>query len=160
MMVILLCILLTFPPGQHALYLSTCEIKIEEDKSWYGSIRIFHDDLEDALQNATGSRPNLTEELISLEHQDIELYLNEHLFIEKEHGRLLFQIVQLKRIEDVVEIGLRGNQSWESPRLIVHNDLLIELFESQKNIMTVRKSGQLTTLYFNKHTTVKTLNLD
>ncbi|MBK8504555.1 MAG: hypothetical protein IPL46_21500 [Saprospiraceae bacterium] len=157
-MILLLCILLTIPLGHHALYLSTCEILIEEDWTWQGSIRIFHDDLEDALQNATGSRPNLTLDLIHLEQTDIELYLNEHLFFKTESGRLPYEIVQIVRTEDVVEIRLKGIQSWKSTHIIVHNDLLIELFESQKNIMTIRKSDQLSTHYFNKRTTVKELN--
>jgi hypothetical protein len=148
------------PYGQHALYLSTCEIIVEADGAWYGSIRIFHDDLEDALQNATSRRPNLNQEMIHQQQQDIEIYLNEHLFFEGEHSRLPYRIVQIERTEDVIEIGLKGIQSFKSNSIIIHNDLLTELFESQKNIMTVRKSGQLATLYFNKHNTVKKLDED
>jgi hypothetical protein len=157
-MLLFLCFLLSISFGHHALYLSSCEILIEESGSWYGSVRIFHDDLEDALQNATGSRPNLTQDQIHLLQQDIELYLNEHLFFKKESGRLPYKVEQIVRLEDLIEIGVVGIQVWDSTHLIVHNDLLIELFESQKNIMTIRRPGQFSTLYFNKQATEKKLD--
>lgn len=133
----------------HAFYLSTCEINIKSDRTWEGIIRIFHDDLEDALHHRFGIRPNLDEEHLKTHIEDIQTYLNEHLFFTHNQENAEYRIIKAVRHNDILEIRISGKSWFEKP-LTIRNNLLMELFDSQKNVMTIKAAEEMTTLYFNK----------
>ncbi len=72
---LLIMTLYVFLP-QHAIYVSTCEIKIENDLEWHGVINVFYDDLEDGILNQTGRRPNLSISTFANYKTEIENYLS------------------------------------------------------------------------------------
>lgn len=133
----------------HTFYLSTCEITIQSDRSWEGIVRVFHDDLEDALQHRFGMRPNLDEEGLKNQIENIQTYLNEHLLFTHKGGKAEYRIIKATRQNDILEILIRG-KSWSEKPLTIRNNLLMELFDSQKNIMTIKATQNMMTLYFNK----------
>lgn len=136
----------------HAFYLSTCEINIKSDRSWEGIIRIFHDDLEDALHHRFGIRPNLDEEDLKTHIENIQTYLNEHLFFTHKQEKAEYRIIKVVRHNDILQILVSG-KSWIERPLTIRNNLLMELFNSQKNVMTIKSAQEMTTLYFNKNST-------
>jgi hypothetical protein len=135
---------------RHPIYLTTAEIKISADRSWTGSMRIFYDDLEDAIQNTTGNRPTLDSLNLDQYHTDILEYLRVHFLISSPVETLSFSILTLSRQEDVIMIKLKGEKIWPRSKQSIKNDILTELFGSQKNVMTIRYLDELDTLYFTK----------
>ena len=156
-LILLISILLTSAP--HALYLSTCEIQIADDYTWNGQLRIFHDDLEDAIFNLSGHRPNLSEDDIENHVGSISDYILNHLFIENRSGKGSIVLSQVIRNQDIVEISLQGQLPELTKQLSVKNDLLMEIFEAQKNVMVIHKSEVVKTLYFKKNHTVDQFEL-
>jgi hypothetical protein len=140
------------------MYLSTCQIGIGQDRSWTASWRIFHDDLEDALQHQTGQRPTLNESTLIQHQGHILEYLSQHFLVESTEGkRLEFGIMQLSMEGDVITVMCEGYKPWSKSKHFITNDLLTEIFGSQKNVMTIHSQGEIETLYFtkgqNQHTT-------
>jgi hypothetical protein len=134
------------------MYLSTCRIEIRTDRSWTASLRIFHDDLEDALQNQTGRRPTLNQSTLMAHQEPILTYLREHFIVAAASGiNLDFAIVHLNLEGDVVTVVCDGNNLWSKSTHFITNDLLTEIFGSQKNVMTINCQEKIETLYFTKH---------
>lgn len=158
MALLFLHLILAFSLDYHALYLSTCEIVIEENHQWHGQLRIFHDDLEDALSNLTGKRPNLDRQLDPYQ-VSIQKYLNDHLLIENTHEKVLYIVSELSRNQDIIEILIKGMNPWIDDITTVRNDLLMELFESQKNVMIIKKSDKIHTFYLKKSHTTEQVDL-
>lgn len=148
----LLMIHLLFPSLFHPLYLSTCQIEIKADRSWTASLRIFHDDLEDALQNKNGQRPTLDQSTLTAHQMHILAYLKQHFMVAAARGSSLdFGIVHLSMVEDIITVVCHGNKPWTKSKHFITHDLLTEIFGSQKNVMTINYQGQIETLYFTKH---------
>lgn len=134
----------------HALYLSTCEVVVHDDQTWEAQLRIFFDDLEDAITNHSGYRPNLVNDQIAQHQPAISAYLNEHLFFVQGNSKITFQVTKAIRNQDVVEINLQSRQIWPDKSILVKNNLLMEIFEAQKNVMVIKKGDEIRTLYFKK----------
>ena len=156
---LILLISILLPSAPHALYLSTCEIQIADDYTWNGQLRIFHDDLEDAIFNLSGHRPNLSEDDIENHVGSISDYILNHLFIGNTSGKGSIVLSQVIRNQDIVEISLQGQLPELTKQLSVKNDLLMEIFEAQKNVMVIHKSEVVKTLYFKKNHTVDQFEL-
>ncbi|NND35215.1 MAG: hypothetical protein HKN76_21690 [Saprospiraceae bacterium] len=147
---VFLLFLLVLSPSFHPLYLSTVEIEIRADRSWSGKMRIFYDDFEDALQNAFGARPNLDQKHINLYREQISNYLNSHLIIWSQSKGLTFSVASLLRTADVITLNIDGHDPWPDQSMIT-NDLLMELFGSQKNVMTFKLRADIRTVAFTKN---------
>lgn len=135
----------------HALYLSTCEVAVHADHTWEAQLRIFFDDLEDALTNRTGERPTLSQERLPNYQHAIQTYLNEHLFFRQGTESLEFKLITCNRKEDVVELIIEGTNPWRGDGILITNDLLMEIFTAQKNVMVIKKAEDIRTLYFKKN---------
>ena len=138
------------------MYLSTCEITIHPDNTWEGQVRIFHDDLEDAITNLTGQRPKLTTESLPSCYGKIQDYLRKHLIISDRNGKINIDLERAAVLQDVVEIIISGSRINEDESYI-ENNILLEIFETQKNIMVIKKSGEIKTLYFKKNQTKESI---
>ena len=122
-------------------------------------MRLFYDDLEDALHNKLGARPNLDEQTLSLYKAQLSDYLVEHLIIEGETRGIRFLVDQLARNQDIVIVHLSGIDPWPETSLSITNDVLIEIYGTQKNVMTIRLQDDIDTLAFSKKNRRLKLNL-
>jgi hypothetical protein len=136
----------------HALYLSTCQVTIHADRAWEGHLRLFYDDLEDALQHRFGVRPDLSEGQLDYHRGKMETYLKEHLVFQIGQSHTNYLIKRTERHNDVVEIIIQGS-GWPVKSMTIHNSLLMELFETQKNVMIIKSAADTGTLYFHKGST-------
>ncbi|MDH3650332.1 MAG: hypothetical protein OEQ53_11650, partial [Saprospiraceae bacterium] len=59
----------------------------------------------------------------------------------------------------VITLGLRGIDRWNPTALIVEVTLLLELFETQKNIVTIKCNGQNDFFYLKKGVTQQSISL-
>jgi len=137
-------------PGNHALYLATCQIQIEEDQSWHATIRIFRDDLEDALVEKSGVRLDLTGVHLSEHKEYLDEYMQTHFSLSSKGMPVSYQIQHYEQVNDVVEIILRGDDIWPQDTYSITCNILMELFDSQKNAMTITHREMRKTLLFTK----------
>ncbi len=136
---------------EHPFYLTTCQIEIAPDGSWSGELRIFYDDLEDALHNHQGWRPNLQ---LGPEHhhESIERYL-QHKLIFVAGRRLEFVLHQSAIDVEVVVLQIRGKQDWPQTCTHLEISLLTEIFESHKTIVVLRTGSQSKLYQFSRKDT-------
>lgn len=140
----------------HPIYLSTFEIKVSDDQHWKMSIRIFYDDLEDAIQNETGIRPNLKIGDLENHYASIEELLTGHMAIFRGDNKLEYTCEQATKINDVILITVVGLSDWPDGEIQIRCDLLLNIFHSQKNIVTVQKDTDLSTYYLHRARTTMT----
>lgn len=143
------CLSATF----HPIYLSLCTIEITDAQQWSATFNLFFDDLEDALQNQEGNRPNLITENLEQNKEPLQKYLSKHFQI-KSDEQMTYLISHMERKNDLVSIYIKGNGPWISRPVQITNTLLLELFESQKNIVKIKTSADAQLLYFKKNETV------
>jgi len=147
----LLLVLLFLAPREHQIYISLSTFEILEDSSWRIRVQLFHDDLEDALQNKHGKRPTLSEEKVLDHAKNIERYLVSHLILESvDRKRLAYQLNHVYRENDLVVVELVGDGQWPHNKIQITNDLLLEIFASQKNIVKVKNNSRDQLFYFKK----------
>jgi len=142
----------------HPIYISTSNVLLQAEGQWTATIKVFYDDLEDALQNQGGKRPNLVADSLAHYNTDIQIYLLAHLqFIQG--ASLEYRVVSASRTGDVVTILIDGIDGWQQQKnMTIINTLLLDLFESQKNIMTIRRDGDSDYFYMRKGLTSKSLD--
>ena len=142
----------------HPIYISTSDVIFDAQGSWSGTIKVFYDDLEDALQNQGGKRPNLTSENLEQYYPQMYIYLSANLRFMQ--GQILsYRLVSASRLGDIITISFHGNTKWEPNPLTISNTLLLDLFESQKNIMTIRRNSDSNFFYLRKGLTSKSIDL-
>ena len=141
----------------HAIYISTCEIRLLDDGQWSAELKIFFDDLEDALHNMSGIRPSLVPDQLENRHKMIENYLQSTMtFRSHLNHPILFKLMSLERQGDVIICTLKGT-GWDSKSVRIEHTLLIEIFGTQKNILTLKTAEGMKALYFRKGNTAQEL---
>jgi hypothetical protein len=143
----------------HPVYISTAEIVFQQDGTWSGEIKIFFDDLEDAIQNMHGKRPNLIQQNLIKHRSEITSYLTANLKFVQADKRLVYNASECHRLEDIVVITIEGAVPWQEADLSIENTILVELFETQKNIMTIQCSTEKAFFYLNKRNSRKLFTL-
>ncbi len=123
----------------HPIYITTYHIEINPTGEWHASIRLFFDDLEDAIHNQEGKRPTLTTEHLMEYHEPISTYLQTHFQVidTASSGQFQYEIIEMERTGDVITIRLEGDTTWDTDVRIYCN-VLLELFASQKNIIEIK----------------------
>ncbi len=136
-----LLLLWSFIPLHHAVYVSVTEIRYTGQGGYELSCRLFNNDLEDAIFNQSGKRVSLRTDAEVEEHaQLISLYVNAHLKIGFPNG-------------PPGELHWRGGTAesgsvWASfacgagEIVTIENSLLVELFPTQQNVVTLERNGE------------------
>jgi len=133
---------------EHAIYVSVTEVTKIGDQTWTISCRMFNNDLEDAIRNHTGKSVSLRSHTeVENASELISGYIVEKLKFLDEVGR----VMTLKW-----ESGSAENDSvWCNFTLSdgnvaeIENILLLELFASQENVVTVIREEERQYLRFN-----------
>lgn len=137
--------LLGLRPGVHPIHVSVCELRLnEKTRAVEVSLKLYIDDLEATLQ-ADGF-PDLqigTEKESDLADKAIANYIARHLRIEAD-GRGLQPVYHGKEItEDYLAVWCYvefPNLAGDARACRIVNDMLMELYDDQKNIMDIRMS--------------------
>ena len=146
-------------PVFHPVYISTSEILFAHDGTWSAEVKIFYDDLEDAIQNVRGVRPNLHPEHITDAQDDIFQYLQTKLNLKLSDQEVPYHLISCLRLEEIIIINIEGDGIWIPGNLWIENKILFELFEKQKNIMTIQHLTDKVFFYLSKKSTSKQLTL-
>ena len=123
----------------HAVYISVTTLEVDVDGKVKGSLKIFSDDLEDALHRFSGERPAIVgrQDLSPIASQ-FEQYLRKHLTIRARGGGSLLTLENLENVGDSTwayfKTGLESPSDW----LNIESSILIDIFPDQVNIVEVK----------------------
>lgn len=128
----------------HAFYVSITEIELEAE---WGELKIkvkvFTNDLEDALEKAGYGKLFLdTEKEVQHAHVQIFQYLNSNISFKINQTPLALRFQQKMYRDDACWIYLRAGQVCQAKSLSVSNQILLELFDTQTNIIRLKADGE------------------
>ena len=141
---------LMLPKLDHAIYVSLTAVEIHEHLEWSAQLQLFYDDLEDAIQNQEGKRPTLSQTQLPVYFGSIARYISDHFFMQYDGHQMTYHLNKVYRENELVVIELVGDEKWPTHEVEITNDLLLEIFESQKNIVKVKALDKVRMLYFKK----------
>ena len=137
----------------HPIYISSTNVVINDDKLEI-KVKLFRDDLEDGLRDFHGfsisiDSPNKIEKKKNL----IDQYINDKLTLIINNKKINFFIKDYSLINDVLEVYFIQNFTKKSNDIRITNQLLIEVYSEQSNIMFLDIFGKK---YYDNFTASKT----
>ena len=140
----LFTIVIMKPQGlNHAIYIGLIDIEIETQEINM-SVKVFSDDLEDAIQLDNGERVKIVgqtdfSDLLTI----IETYIIRKSKVYLDDVAQKFHIASCENQGDTTWIFLSGeiNSSYETVR--VDNQLFFEIFDTQTNVVKIAIDGKL-----------------
>lgn len=136
----------------HKYYVSLCEIEyLKEKQSIQITLGVFIEDLEFTLNKNSGKQLNLGSK-IEVENIDdyYKKYLNEHLLISINGKNQPYKFIGKEYDGDIVRFYLEINNIKELKSIEVTNNILINEFDNQKNIVKIKVKDFNKTFYLNK----------
>ena len=137
----------------HPIYISSTNVVINDDKLEI-KVKLFRDDLEDGLRDFHGfsisiDSPNKIEKKKNL----IDQYINDKLTLIINNKKINFFIKDYSLINDVLEVYFVQNFTKKTKDIRITNQLLIEVYSEQSNIMFLDIFGKK---YYDNFTASKT----
>tara|TARA_Y100000768_G_scaffold339836_1_gene283349 strand:- start:3408 stop:3878 length:471 start_codon:yes stop_codon:yes gene_type:complete len=137
----------------HPIYISSTNVVINDDKLEI-KVKLFRDDLEDGLRDFHGfsisiDSPNKIEKKKNL----IDQYINDKLTLIINNEKINFFIKDYSLINDVLEVYFVQNFTKKTKDIRITNQLLIEVYSEQSNIMFLDIFGKK---YYDNFTASKT----
>ena len=146
--------------ADHDFHVSKCLVEYNEaEKALQMSLHLFIDDLEDALQRKSAEKLSLC---TPKEHPDAEKYLfqylQKHFRLEVNGKEMSYSFIGKEVSEDLSAVWcymeITGVSNLQA--LQVHNSLLMDLFDDQKNLVSITGSNKRQgLLLFQKGDTLK-----
>lgn len=129
---------------KHPFYLSVTNLKYNvKDKALQGSVKLFTNDLEDALKRTEHRTVDLIHPEDTLKTQQLlEGYLKKRLSLSLNNEQKNFQVLGFEREQEAIWIYIefKGCNLPETIRL--ENSLLYDFIENQSNIMHFEVKGE------------------
>ena len=126
----------------HAIYISICEIAYE-DQQLNISIKVFTDDLEDAIRNQTGEIIAVEGKLQNPEtHRHIANYLTKQVSVLLDGSTRQLHYVDSHKENDATWVNFTIEKLPSFSQLKVVNQTFTELFDTQMNVVTFTNGGE------------------
>ncbi|MFZ3274333.1 MAG: DUF6702 family protein [Lutibacter sp.] len=150
--IIILLVLPLFAFAMHKYYVSLCEIEyVKEKQSIQITLGVFIEDLEFTLNKNSGKQLNLGSKTeVGYIDDYYKKYLNEHLQISVNGKNQLYKYIGKEYDGDIVRFYLEINSIKELKSIEVTNNILINEFDNQKNIVKIKVKDFNKTFYLNK----------
>ena len=150
--IVILLVLPLFAFTMHKYYVSLCEIEfIKEKQSIQITLGVFIEDLEFTLNKNSGKQLNLGSKIEVGNIDDYyKKYLNEHLQISVNGKNQPYKFIGKEYDGDIVRFYLEINSIKELKSIEVTNNILIQEFDNQKNIVKIKVKDFNKTFYLNK----------
>jgi hypothetical protein len=137
----------------HPIYISSTNIVINDDKLEI-KVKLFRDDLEDGLRDFHGfsisiDSSNKIEKNIDL----INKYINDKLILIIDDDKIVLSANDFSLTNDILEVYFIQNFTKKTKDIRITNQLLIEVYSEQSNIMFLDIFGKK---YYNNFTASKT----
>lgn len=151
-------LLLSFA-ATHPYYVSIIEVEHHPDtKTFQVAVKLFIDDIEDALVNNGTEKPNFgTDNELPNSEQWLFDYLNEHLKIQTDGKTLEFDFLGKELDNEAMWCYLESEKISKVDTLNITATLLIDEFATQSNIVHLKIWDTKTSMIFRKSRTEKEL---
>jgi hypothetical protein len=149
-------------PARHDFHMSKGQVEyVAAEKSLQITLHLFIDDVEDALalQGVKGLQLGTEKEAAQADER-LAAYLRQHFSLTLNGSKLNLQFLGKETTDDMAAIWcyLLVEQVALPQDLRIQNSLLTDLFDDQKNILTVvGPAGKKSTLLFEKHRPVQSV---
>ena len=150
--IVILLVLPLFAFTMHKYYVSLCEIEyLKEKQSIQITLGVFIEDLEVLLNKNSGKQLNLASKTEIANVDDYyKKYLNEHLQISANDKNQLYKYIGKEYDGDIVRFYLEITDIKELKSIEITNNILINEFPDQKNIVKIKVKDFNKTFYLNK----------
>lgn len=145
-------VLSSFTAKIHKTYLSVTEIEYsKEDESLQIVSRVFIDDFEKVLNKRYGKDISLSYKEDLKNHKDLmEKYLQDKLHIKIEGKPVSFYLLGSKFDADQIVLFIEADKVRDFKKIQVENLILTDLFDSQKNIVNIKKDSTVKSMLLMK----------
>lgn len=150
--IVILLVLPLFAFTMHKYYVSLCEIEyLKEKQSIQITLGVFIEELEFTLDKNSGKQLNLGSktEVANVDNY-YKKYLNEHLQFSVNGKNQLYKYIGKEYDGDIVRFYLEITEIKEFKSIEVTNNILINEFSDQKNIVKIKVKDFNKTFYLNK----------
>lgn len=153
-------VLTSFISKDHETYLSVTEIEYDQkEKSLQIVSRVFIDDLENVLSKRYQQEVSLSYEKDLKENKDlIARYIDQKLKIKVEGKDRKLKFLGSKFDADQIVLFIEGPEVENFKQIKVENLILTDLFDSQKNIVHVKKGESIESMLLMKGNGSKTVS--
>ena len=142
----------------HDYHVSTTQIQYShEEREIKVSIKMFLDDLEASIDSNFTGTPDIGQET---QHSNVDQWIQEYLLerfeikINDKHLQLIYLGFEIE--DDEIWCYLHNENTKRIKSIHIHNELLIDLFDNQSNIVQLNIGGKKRTKHFSKNRTDRT----
>lgn len=126
--------------GNHAIYLSMVEISHQKNETSTDiRIKVFLDDMEDAIRNSFGDAVSLTDASACDKYKaNIQTYFNNHFIFSINNTKAVIRLESCEIAGDAISFRFETNGTAPWKEVSLTADFLMELFPTQANIVTIQ----------------------
>lgn len=124
--------------------MSVTELKKVNEEEWALSVKVFTDNMEDALEKSEGKACDLLNEKKKPENEErLSRYIEKNLRIKVNGKGIDFKLLGYEREEEAIWCYFEGRQKLEGKKLLIEaeNSLLYGYLAEQLNIFQVESGG-------------------
>ena len=127
----------------HPIYISVIEIN-SQDNNLEIVFKIFRDDLEDGIKNNLGKNVSIdTQSKLELNNKIIQEYLNTVSSIKVNDEKKEFFFSDFLLENERIKINAKISNNFSINRIEIYNEILIDVFSNQKNVIFFNIYNQL-----------------
>ena len=127
----------------HPIYISVIEIN-SQDNNLEIVFKIFRDDLEDGIKNNLGKNVSIdTQSKVELNNKIIQEYLNTVSSIKVNDEKKEFFFSDFLLENERIKINAKISNNFSINRIEIYNEILIDVFSNQKNVIFFNIYNQL-----------------
>lgn len=144
--------LTSFKTNLHKTYLSLTEIEYSNDEhSLQITSRVFIDDFERVLNQRYQKDISLSYKEDLEKHEELmQQYLNEKLHISIDGKPVKLHLLGSKFDADQIEMFIEAEHVKDFQNITVENLLLTDMFDSQKNIVNIKRNSEVKSMLLTK----------
>ena len=127
----------------HPIYISVIEIN-SQDNNLEIVFKIFRDDLEDGIKNNLGKNVSIdTQSKLEFNNKIIQEYLNTVSSIKVNDEKKEFFFSDFLLENERIKINAKISNNFSIDRIEIYNEILIDVFSNQKNVIFFNIYNQL-----------------
>ena len=134
----------------HPIYISVIEIN-SKDNNLEIVFKIFRDDLEDGIKNNLGKNVSIdAQSKVELNNKIIQEYLNTVTSIKVNDEKKEFFFSDFLLENERIKINAKISNNFSIDRIEIYNEILIDVFSNQKNVIFFNIYNQLNNDFLDK----------